>query len=146
MESVIRASFVYLFLFVVFRLLGKRGLSSITTFDFVLLLIIGEAAQQGLSGDDYSVTNAILVILTLIFFDIILSLAADRFKFLKRPLEDSPLIIVKDGKVLKNRMHMVRISEDEIMESARKKQGLEDISQIKYAVLERDGNISVIPY
>lgn len=145
MESPLRAAFIYIFLLIVFRLLGKRSLAEVTTFDFVLLLIIGEATQQALLGEDYSVINAAIVILTLIFMDLVISLATDRFKWLRKPLEDVPLVLLSQGKPLIDRMRMVRITMEEVMEAARASQGLESIEQIKLAVLERDGKISIIP-
>ena len=84
MDLVIRGLAVYLFLLLIFRISGKRSLRNATTFDFVLLLIIAEATQQGLIGDDFSVTKALLVITTLIGLDIGLSLLKDRWQSLQR--------------------------------------------------------------
>jgi uncharacterized membrane protein YcaP (DUF421 family) len=145
MDSVLRATAIYLFLVLVFRITGKRSLSSITTFDFVLLLVIGEATQQALLGDDYSVTNGLLVIVTLI----VLSLGFDRLKrlspHLDRFLEDLPIIVVKDGKPIEDRMRMVNVDVEDVLEAARSGQGIGRLDQIAYAVLERSGEISVIP-
>jgi len=144
-DSVLRAAAIYAFLLVVFRLSGKRSLSQITTFDFVLLLIISEATQQALLGDDFSVTNAFVVILSLIGLDIGLSLLKQRFPRLDRWIDDVPLLIVEDGRPIKERMEKARIDESDVLTSARALQGLEWMDQIKYAVLERSGGISIIP-
>ncbi len=145
MDSVLRALLIYVFLMVIFRLSGKRSLSQVTTFDFVLLLIIGESTQQALLGDDFSFTNAALVITTLIGLDIGLSLLQRRFTFLGPWLDDVPLVLVEEGQLLQKRMDKSRISETDILQAARTTQGLERMDQIKYAVLERTGTISIIP-
>ena len=145
MDSVVRALAIYAVLLLIFRIAGKRSLAQITTFDFVLLLVIGEATQQALLGDDFSVTNAALVIVTLVGVDIGLSLLQGRFVWLGRWLDDVPLVLVEDGRMLTPRMEKSRVSESDILQAAREKQGLERMEQIKYAVLERSGGISIIP-
>ena len=145
MDSVIRAAAVYLVLLALFRLLGKRSLAQVTTFDLLILLIVSEASQQALIGNDFSVMNAALVIMTLL----ILSRGFDALSFdfprLGRWLTDAPVILVVDGEPLEDRMRRTRVSQDELLERARQLQGLERLEQIKYAVLERDGLISIIP-
>jgi uncharacterized membrane protein YcaP (DUF421 family) len=145
MDAILRAVAIYAILMIIFRVSGKRSLAQITTFDFVLLLIISEATQQALMGDDFSLTNATLVIVTLVGIDIGLSLLQQRFPGIGPWIEDVPLILVEEGTVLRQRMDKSRISESDILEAAREKQGLERMDQIKYAVLERTGAISIIP-
>jgi uncharacterized membrane protein YcaP (DUF421 family) len=145
MDSVLRAVAMYAILMVIFRVSGKRSLAQITTFDFILLLMISEATQQALLGNDFSMTNAVLVITTLIVIDIGFSLLQQRFPGIGPWVEDVPLVLVNEGQVLKQRMDKVRISESDILEAARAKQGLERMDQIKYAVLERTGEVSIIP-
>lgn len=129
---------------IIFRISGKRSLAQITTFDFVLLLVIGEATQQALLGDDFSLTNATLVIITLLGLDIALSMLQERFSFLTPWIEDVPLVLVNEGEMLESRMKKTRISEADILHAARSTQGLERMDQIKYAVLERTGEVSII--
>jgi uncharacterized membrane protein YcaP (DUF421 family) len=145
MDAFVRSFFIYIFLLVLFRLSGKRTLAQITTFDFVLLLIIGEGTQQALLGDDFSVTNAFLVILSLVFLNIMMSLLKEKFPRVERFLDGLPLVIVEDGRMLKERADEARVDEADILAAARKLQGLERMEQIKYAVLEVDGGITVIP-
>ncbi len=145
MESVIRGLAVYTLLLIIFRISGKRSLGEVTTFDFVLLLIISETTQQALLGEDFSLTNAFLLIVTLVGLDIGLSHLKNRWPRLEKVLEDVPLVLVEDGKPLKERMDRSRIGEDDIIQSARQLQGLERMDQIKYAVLERNGGITIIP-
>ena len=145
MDSVLRGAAIYFFLLVLFRLAGKRTLSDVTTFDFVMLLIIGEATQQALLGEDFSLTNAFLVILTLIGLDIAMSLWQQRWPRLSKWIEGVPLVIVEDGRPLHERMKRARVSEKDVLTAARERQGLARMDQIRYAVLERSGGISIIP-
>ena len=145
MDAVVRAVAIYLFLMVIFRVAGKRSLAQITTFDFVLLLVIGEATQQALLGNDFSMIHAFIAIVTLIALDIGLSLFQRRFTWLGRWLDDVPLLLVQDGEQLRKPMAKSRISESDILHAARTTQGLERMDQVKYAVLERTGEISIIP-
>ena len=145
MDSVIRAALVYLFLLLLLRLTGKRTLAHITTFDFVLLLIISEGAQQALLGDDYSMINGAIVVSTLIGINILMSLLKQRYKWVDRLLDDIPLVIDADGKPLKDRMDKARVDEEDVLDAAREVHGLEHMEQIRHAILERDGKISIIP-
>ena len=145
MDSIIRALVVYLVLLVVFRIAGKRSLAQITTFDFILLLIIAEAIQPALTGEDNSMTNSLLLVLTLFVVDIGLSLLKQRSPALDKLIDDVPLILVVDGKPIEERMRNARVDEGDVLASARLTQGLERMEQIKYAVLEQSGGISIIP-
>ena len=146
MDAVLRAIAVYLVLLLLFRVAGRRTLAEITTFDFVLLLIIGEATQQALLGEDFSVTNAVIVIATLLFIDVIFSLVKSRSKKMEKVLDGVPTIVVDNGRCLTELMKKARVDEDDVMEAARRLQGIERIDQIKYAVLEVNGGITIIPY
>ena len=145
MDAVFRAAAIYFFLLVIFRIAGARTLAQMTTFDFVLLLIVAEATQQGLIGDDFSLTQAMLVIVTLIGIDIGLSLLKENLPLLDKWIDGTPLIIVQDGQPLQQRMKGARVDESDVLAAARELQGLERMDQIKFAVLERTGEISIIP-
>jgi uncharacterized membrane protein YcaP (DUF421 family) len=145
MESVIRAAVIYAFLMVLFRIIGKRSLGQITTFDFVLLLIISEAVQNGMVGEDYSVTNAVLLVLTLTTADIGLSLLKQYAPRVGKFLEGTPVILLENGQPYHDRLRKARVDEDDILTAARQHMGLERLDQIRYAVLERNGGISIIP-
>lgn len=145
MDSVLRATAIYIFLLLIFRIAGRRTLAQMTNFDLLLLLLTGEATQQGLLGNDYSLTNAFLVILTLIGLDVGLSLWKQRSPQLDKLVDGVPMVIVEDGRPLKDRMDKARVDESDILTAARVLQGLERMDQIKYAVLERSGGISIIP-
>ena len=145
MEPVIRALAIYVLLMIVFRIAGKRTLAQITTFDFILLLIVSEATQNVLIGNNYSLTNAALVIVTLVGTEISLSVLKDKWPRLDKWIEGLPLVIVDHGQPIKEHMDKARVDESDILTAARELQGLERMDQIKYAVLERNGAISIIP-
>ncbi|HEX7080193.1 MAG TPA: YetF domain-containing protein [Gammaproteobacteria bacterium] len=145
MDTFLSAVTIYLFLLVVFRIGGKRTLGQTTTFDFVLLLIIAETTQQALLGDDFSVTNAFLLIITLVLLDITLSLLKRKWPKLDRLVEGVPMVIVEHGKPLADRMHKARVDESDVLNAARELQGLKRMDEIEYAVLERNGGISIVP-
>lgn len=145
MEAPLRALAVYVFLLLIFRIAGKRTLAQITPFDLVLLLIIGEATQQGLIGNDFSVTKALLLITSLIGVDIGFSYIQRKSKILDRVIEGLPLLLLEDGETFEERLKKGRVDEGDILEAGRRTHGLERLDQMKYAVLERDGTISVVP-
>lgn len=145
METVLRAVAIYLFLLLVFRISGKRTLAEMNAFDMVLLLIIGESVSQGLMGDDFSITTALILVMTLVVMELGFAFIKQKSRTAERWLDDVPLIVVEDGKPLKDRMDRARVDEEDVLEAARGSHGLENLQQIKYAVLERGGSISVIP-
>jgi uncharacterized membrane protein YcaP (DUF421 family) len=145
MDAVLRAAAVYLFLLLVMRITGKRSLSQVTMFDFVLLLIIAETTQQALLGDDFSVTNCFLLVLTLMALDKVLVLVKQRSKRIAVWSEGLPLILVEHGEVHQDRLDESQVDVGDILAAARELQGLERLEQIKYAVLERHGGITVVP-
>jgi uncharacterized membrane protein YcaP (DUF421 family) len=146
MESVVRAVAIYGILLILFRFTGKRSLGQITTFDFILLLIISEAVQNGMVGENYSLTNAFVLVLTLIVIDVGLSLLKRRAPAVEKWLEGVPVVIVEHGRPLVDRMQKARVDESDVLSFARRLHGLERMEQIKYAVLERSGEISIIPW
>jgi uncharacterized membrane protein YcaP (DUF421 family) len=146
MELVIRAAVIYAFLLLILRISGKRQFSQITTFDFVLLLIISEAVSQGLYGSaDYSLTASLLLVTTLVAMDIALSLVKHRFRFLEDALESKPTQLIQDGRLLESNLSAERIDKSDILSAARITFGIESLLEVRHAILERDGSISIIP-
>jgi uncharacterized membrane protein YcaP (DUF421 family) len=145
MDSVLKALVVYLVLWLLIRLSGRRTLAQLSTFDFILFLVIGGATQRALIGQDYSLINAFVVITTLIVIDILVGLVERDSSFFRKIVRGVPTILVDDGHLLTGRMRRARVSTDEIMERARTLHGLETLEQIKYAILEASGEISIIP-
>ena len=146
MDSVLRPLAIYFFLLLLLRLSGRRTMGEMTAFDFVLLLIIGEATQQALLGDNFSITNAFIVIATLIGIDMALALLKGRNAQVERLVDGSPVVIVQDGKPLMHRMKKERVDVADILAAARKLRGIGTLSEIQWAVLEADGHISIVPY
>lgn len=146
MNPVVRGLAIYLFILLWFRIVGKRSLSESTTFDFVLLLIISEVTQQALVGQDYSLTGSFILIVTLITTDLVFSLLKENFPFFGKVTEGLPLIIVNEGKPLLKRMRKSKVSEEDVLEAARMLHGLQKMQDIKYAILEKSGDISIIPF
>lgn len=144
MDSVIRGAAIFFVLLLVFRICGKRSLSEVSTFDFVLLLIISETTQQALLGEDFSLVGGVVLIVTLLVLDAALSRVKMRFPLADKLLEDKPLVIVENGRPLEERMRREHVDVDDVLEAARRLQGLERLEQVKYAVLERSGGISIV--
>jgi uncharacterized membrane protein YcaP (DUF421 family) len=145
MATVAKALIVYGGLLLILRITGKRTLAQITIFDFVLLLVIAEATQQALLGNDNSITTALLVILTLVAVDRLAASISYRSDSADRLLNDLPLILVEHGKPHEDRMSNLRVTLQDIVDQGRATQGIERLDQIKYAVIERNGTISVVP-
>ncbi|MBD8161521.1 DUF421 domain-containing protein [Erwinia persicina] len=146
METVLRAVGIYFILLIVFRIAGRRALLQMTSFDLILLLIISEATQQALLGDDFSVTGAALTIITLVVLDITLGYIKKKTGWFDYLLDGSPVILVENGRVLENKLKKSGITLDDILVSARTNQGVYEIAKIKFAILEKNGHISIIPF
>ncbi len=145
MEIILRTATIYVVLLVFFRLMGQRSLSQLSTFDFILFLIISEAIQNALVDDDQSVVMGLTVILTFLLLDRGLSWLKEKYGRFEKLAEGAPLLLVEDGKAIENNVKRSRITHGDILQRARESQGLESMSQIKYAVLETSGMISIIP-
>ena len=145
METVLRAAAMYLTLLLIFRLSGKRTLSEADTFDFLMLLIISETTQQAMVRDDKSFITALVLITTLVLLTVAFSYLKQWFPVVSRVVDDEPLVVLAHGKLFDKRCDKLRIDEADIMEAARENLGLERLEQIKYAVVERNGSISIIP-
>ncbi len=145
MESVLRGVAVYLFLLVVMRASGRRTLGQATPFDFVLMLIIAETTQQALLGDDFSITNAALLIATLVVVDIGFAFLKGRSPALDRLIDGVPTKLIHDGVVDHRALGRARVGLDDIMAAARQSHGIDALGEIRHAILETDGGISVVP-
>lgn len=145
MDAALRALVIYLFLMLLSRITGKRALSQTTPFDLVLLLIFSEALQGALTGEDETITSAMTVILTLVVVNIIVSEVRERWHRVERVLEGVPIVIMEDGKPLMDRMGKARVDLGDVLEAAREMQSIDRLDQIRLAVLERSGRISIMP-
>ncbi|MCH8685835.1 DUF421 domain-containing protein [Pedomonas mirosovicensis] len=145
MTAVLNTIGVYIALLIVFRIAGRRSLGNITNFDVVVLLIISESVQQALIRDDYSFTNALIVFVTLVTLDVGLSLLRLQFRQIDAYIQGVPTILIEEGQCRTEAMRRARVDLADIMESARLKHGLERLDQIRFAILETNGEISIIP-
>src|ERR1043165_8738949 len=143
MDLVLRAIVVFAFVLLLTRVIGKRELSSLQPFDLILLIVLGDALQQGLTQDDYSLTGAVLVVGTIAVLQVAVSWISYRFPRTRAVLEGEPLIIVQDGEVIDRNLKRERLTVEEIAEEARKQQ-IAHLSDVKYAILETSGTISFI--
>jgi uncharacterized membrane protein YcaP (DUF421 family) len=143
MDLVIRAIVVFLFVLVLTRVIGRRELSQLAPFDLILLIILGDALQQGLTQDDYSVTGAVLIVGTFAVLQVSMSWLSFRFARLRPMLEGEPLIIVQDGTPIEKNLRRERLTLEELMESARLHE-IASLDEVKWAVVERNGEISFI--
>jgi uncharacterized membrane protein YcaP (DUF421 family) len=144
MDLVLRATFVFAFMVLLTRVIGKRELGSLQPFDLVLLIILGDALQQGLTQDDYSLTGAVLVVGTIAVLQVGVSWLTFRFPRVRPILEGEPLIIVEDGKPIQRNLDRERLTIAEVAEAARREQ-IAHLSDVRWAILETSGTISFIP-
>lgn len=145
MEMILRAVAIYLILLVVFKIAGRRALLQMTSFDLILLLIISEATQQALLGDDFTVTGAMLTIITLVVVDMLFGMVKKYISGAESAIDGSPVILVVHGELQNEKLKKVDVSCDDILVSARQNHGITTLEEIKYAILERNGHISIIP-
>ena len=146
MESVIRGLVIYIFLIIITTFSGKRTLAQVTTFDLILLLIISETTQQAMIDSDNSLTNGLILIVTLVGFDIFLSILKEKIPSLDKWIDGSPALIMENGKLNQYKMKKSRVDENDILNAARKAHGLENLEQIKHAILEKSGEITIVPF
>jgi uncharacterized membrane protein YcaP (DUF421 family) len=144
MDSFLRVAYVYFFLMVGFRLLGKRELSQLSPFELVTLLLIPEIFSDALARQDFSMTNATVGACALLSLVFLSSLAMFRFPSLDRLCAGEPSVLAHDGKFVERNLSRERVTPAEIYGEMHRV-GLEDLRQIRWAILETDGKISIIP-
>lgn len=145
METILRGFATYLFVWVVFRVAGKRTLAQITTFDAVLLLIISETTQSALLDDDNSMTGSFLLILTLLGTDVLVAAVKQRAPSVAKWIDGKPLVLVDPSGIREEPMKRECIDREDILAAARHLQGIASMEDIDYAVLENSGGITIIP-
>jgi uncharacterized membrane protein YcaP (DUF421 family) len=144
MDIAIRAIALFFFVLLLTRVLGKRELSSLEPFDLILLIVLGDAIQQGLTQDDYSVTGGIIAVSTLALLQVLTSFLSFRFSFLRPLLEGEPVVIVQDGKPIEKNLRRERLTLEEVAAEARQSAQIESLDKVKWAVVETNGTISFI--
>jgi uncharacterized membrane protein YcaP (DUF421 family) len=143
MDIVLRAIVLYVFVVFVMRVIGRRELSSMTPFDLVLLIILGDAIQQGLTQDDYSVTGAFLAIGTIAALQVFTSYLSYKSRRVRKVFEGEPIVLVERGEIVERNMNRERMRPDEIAEEMRQQQ-IASLADVEWAILEANGSISFI--
>ena len=144
MDLVIRAAVAFLFVYLLTRIIGRRELSSLQPFDLIMLVMIGDLVQQGVTQNDFSVTGALLVGGTIGLLTVAVSYASYRFPRLRPALEGEPIIVVENGKPIMRNLGRNRITLEELAAAARQNQ-LDSLDDVRWAVVETNGQISFIP-
>ena len=144
MDIVVRSVVAFLFLFLLLRLIGRRELSSLEPFDLILLIVIGDLLQQGVTQSDMSFTGALLAVGTFAVLTVASSYLVYRFRSVRPLLEAKPLIIVQDGELIESNLRQERLTPWEVAAAARQSQ-IGSLDEIAWAVLETNGRISFIP-
>ncbi|TMM13294.1 MAG: DUF421 domain-containing protein [Actinobacteria bacterium] len=143
MDIVLRAIVVFAFLYVLMRIVGRRELSTLEPFDLILLVVLGDAVQQGLTQDDYSLTGAFLAIGTIALLQLGVSYANLRFPRLRPILSGEPIVVVQDGKPIERNLRRERVTMDDLMSAARR-QNIAALDDVAWAVMETSGEITFI--
>jgi uncharacterized membrane protein YcaP (DUF421 family) len=143
-DIVLRAAVVFFVLLVVMRAVGRRELNTMEPFDVILLVVIGDLVQQGVTQSDYSLTGAVTVIATITLLTVSTSYLSFRFRRLRPVLEGEPLVLLQDGRPIERNMRRERITLDELRSAARQQQ-IGSLDGVRLAILETDGRISFIP-
>ena len=144
MDIVLRAALAYGFIFFLTRIVGRRELSTLEPFDLIMLIVLGDLVQQGVTQSDYSVTGLILAGGTIALIQVAVSYLNFRFKRLQPILDGEPIVLIEDGRVLERNASRERLTRSELEEQARQSQ-IASLDDVRWAVLETSGHISFIP-
>ena len=143
MDVALRAIVVFGLLLLVTRVVGRRELSTMEPFDLILLVVIGDLIQQGVTQSDYSLTGALIVVSVIAVMTVLTSWVSFRFPRLRSVLEGEPIVLVEHGRVIDRNLRRERMTHDELAAEARRQQ-IADLSQVRLAVLETSGSVSFI--
>ena len=143
MDIVLRAIALYVFMVLLMRVIGRRELSSMTPVDLVLLIVLGDAIQQGLTQDDYSVTGAVIAIGTIASLQVISSYLSFRSRRVRTVFEGNPIVLVEHGQLVDQNLRRERMTRDEVAEEMRSQQ-IASLDEVEWGILEVNGSISFI--
>jgi uncharacterized membrane protein YcaP (DUF421 family) len=143
MDIVFRAIVLFVFIFLVVRVMGRRELANLEPFDLILLIVLGDAVQQGLTQDDYSITGAVLAVSTIALLQVIVTFLSWRFNLVRHLTKGEPIVLVEDGKPIESNLRRERIRLEELTEKMRGQQ-IASLDSVAWAVLESGGDISFI--
>jgi uncharacterized membrane protein YcaP (DUF421 family) len=142
-DIALRAAFLFFFIYLLTRVIGRRELSSLEPFDLILLIVISDAVQQGLTQSDYSVTGAVIAVTTIAALQVAVSYTSFRFPRARPLLDGEPIVLVEGGKPIEKNLRRERLTLEEVSMEARKQQ-IASIDDVQWAVLERSGEISFV--
>ena len=143
MDLVFRTTYVFFLILLLTRVVGRRELSSMEPFDLMLLVVIGDLVQQGVTQSDYSLTGATTVIVTLSLLTVATAYATFRIRRLRPLLEGEPIVLVVDGEPIERNLRRERMTLEELAATARLKE-IGSLDEIRFAVLETNGEVSFI--
>jgi uncharacterized membrane protein YcaP (DUF421 family) len=143
MDIVLRATVIFLALYVLMRLMGKRELGQMTPFELIVLVVIGDLIQQGVTQNDFSLTGAIIAVSTIAFWALVFSWLSYLSPRAERLLEGEPRVIVRDGELIEGNLRRNRLTRSEI-ESEMRLAGIAHMRDVAWAILEARGKISFI--
>ena len=143
MDLAVRAIVLYAVIMFIMRVIGRRELTQLAPMDLILLIVIGDAVQQGLTQDDYSMTGAIIVIGTLAVLQVGTSYVAFRSKRVRKILEGDPIIVIEDGKLIDRNLRRERLSAEEVAEEMRQQQ-IAAFEDVQWGIVESNGQLSFI--
>ncbi len=143
MDVALRAAFAFGFLFLLTRVVGRRELTSLEPFDLVLLIVVGDLVQQGITQSDYSLTGLVIAVSVMALLTVLVSWASYRFPRLRPVLDGEPLVIMRDGKPVEQNLKRERVTLEEVEAEARVQQ-IASLSDVRWAVLETNGQISFV--
>jgi uncharacterized membrane protein YcaP (DUF421 family) len=145
MQIVIRAAVLYLFIWAVTRGMGRKELSEMSAFELILFVVFGDLIQQGVTGDDRSITGAALAVTTFALLTLLFSYTSFRFKRVQRVLQGLPVVVVRDGRILEDVLRIERLQAEDVKDEARQ-QGIDDVREVRIGVLEADGKFSFVRF
>ena len=144
MDIAVRGVALFGFIYLLTRVIGRRELSSLEPFDLILLIVLGDTIQQGLTQDDYSVTGAVIAVGTIAALQVATSWFSFRFRWARRVLNGDPIVLMQDGQVIEQNLRRERLTTEELAEAARGEQ-IASLEDVQWAVFEPSGTISFIP-
>jgi uncharacterized membrane protein YcaP (DUF421 family) len=144
MDIILRAAVTFVVLYVIARVIGRRELGEMEPFDLILLVVMGDLIQQGVTQSDYSATGAVMAVATMALLTVALSYLSFRFRRLRPILDGEPIVLVEDGEPVAANLRRERITLEELAAQARLQQ-IASIRDVRFAVLETGGRISFIP-
>src|SRR6266536_884821 len=138
MDIAVRGIVLFGFVVFILRVIGRRELSSLSAVDLVLLIVLGDAIQQGLTQDDYSMTGAMVAVSTIAVMQVAISYLSFRSRRVRVVIEGEPIVVIQDGNLLRRNMRRLRLTDDELAEEARG-QSIASLRDVQWAIVEPNG-------